>query len=730
MRNSLQTRLIITFIGLAIIPLVLVGLGLGWQSFEAQRIQALILERQIAQRVAEEMRAFIKAREQELRLLTEIRGLQSLDRAQQTSLLTALLSSQNVYEVLILLNSQGAEEIHLSRLEIVLPDQLGNWAGADEFEIPKATAETYYSSVQFDQVTAEPFMTIAIPLIDLRTGRFDGVLVAQFRLKAVWDLMARARGDDSGAVYAIDAQNRIIAHNNPSLVLKETLFDLQEAEGFQQSPSGQSVIFASHQIQLGEQIVDIVAEKPAGEALDLASNTIYITVAAVIVALLVATGLSFLAVRQIVRPIRELLNTAQAISGGDLSRQVAVASQDEVGQLADAFNNMALRLRAFIDGLEGRIQERTRRLETVATLSERLSSILHLETLLSEIVNQIVQNFDYYHTHIYLLDQTETRLVVAEGTGPAGAELKARQHSISVTRPTSLVARAARSGEVVSVQNVRESPDWLPNELLPHTYAEMAVPIILAGKVVGVLDVQEDEIGGLDEGDATLLRSLAGQIAVAIHNARLFAEVERSLADTRRAQERYVEQVWQKSERSASGGRYYYVAPGAAPLDEAKQQIMHKATQQALNQARPTIIKPDDLLPPSVAAETDPSGRSEVVTAPVTIQGQMIGALHLHPGPNGRKWTPSDLLTIEAVINQLAQTAENLRLFEETRERASFDRLVRDITQRIRQAPNLEILTKTAAEALSEVLGASEGVVRLDLGSDPHQAQEGNGHAQ
>jgi serine phosphatase RsbU (regulator of sigma subunit) len=69
--------------------------------------------------------------------------------------------------------------------------------------------------------------------------------------------------------------------------------------------------------------------------------------------------------------------------------------------------------------------------------------------------------------------------------------------------------------------------DWLPNPLLPDTFSEIAVPIIIGDGVVGVLDVQEDTIAGFDEGDANLLRSVASQVAVAWSNARLFSHIRK-----------------------------------------------------------------------------------------------------------------------------------------------------------------------------------------------------------
>jgi CheY-like chemotaxis protein/signal transduction histidine kinase len=129
-------------------------------------------------------------------------------------------------------------------------------------------------------------------------------------------------------------------------------------------------------------------------------------------------------------------------------------------------------------------------------------------------------------------------LVLAAGAGEAGRQMVVQGWNIPLARGQSLVARAARTAEVVSVDNVREAADWLPNPLLPDTYAEMAVPIVLEGDVVGVLDVQSDKIGGLDEGDANLLRSLANHVAVALTNARLFEETSQSKEEAEAAQKK------------------------------------------------------------------------------------------------------------------------------------------------------------------------------------------------
>jgi CheY-like chemotaxis protein len=184
--------------------------------------------------------------------------------------------------------------------------------------------------------------------------------------------------------------------------------------------------------------------------------------------------------------------------------------------------------RARLEKLNTALSKRALQLETVSQVGQRTTSILNLDELLSVVVNQVKDNFGYYHAHIYLLDEEKEDLIMVEGTGQVGAALKARKHHILLNAEVSLVARAARTGEIVWIDNVRESPDWLPNELLPDTYAEMAVPIISEGKVLGVLDVQENKPAAFDEGDADLMRSLASHLAVALINARLFEQSARA----------------------------------------------------------------------------------------------------------------------------------------------------------------------------------------------------------
>lgn len=174
----------------------------------------------------------------------------------------------------------------------------------------------------------------------------------------------------------------------------------------------------------------------------------------------------------------------------------------------------------------------TQQLQTAAELAGRIASILDLNELLTEVVSELQSRFDLYHVHVYLLDEANQQLVIAQGSGTVGTILRKQGHQIPLNREQSLVARAARNRELVVVHDVQETPDFLPNPLLPDTRSEVSVPLLVAGKVLGVLDVQENSPNRFTQGDLDVFRTLSGLVATALQNADLFQQVEANLAQT------------------------------------------------------------------------------------------------------------------------------------------------------------------------------------------------------
>lgn len=172
---------------------------------------------------------------------------------------------------------------------------------------------------------------------------------------------------------------------------------------------------------------------------------------------------------------------------------------------------------------EMELARRANALEAVARVSTAISSILELDKLMQRVTDLTKEQFKLYHVHIYLLDDTGSVLNLAAGTGDVGRKMVAQGWSIPVDETKSLVAQVARDRTGVIENNVRQVPHWLPNELLPDTQAELGVPIIVAGQLLGVLDVQSEQVDNFTDEDVAIQITLATQIGVALQNAKTFA---------------------------------------------------------------------------------------------------------------------------------------------------------------------------------------------------------------
>ncbi|MBU1880011.1 MAG: GAF domain-containing protein, partial [Chloroflexi bacterium] len=283
-----------------------------------------------------------------------------------------------------------------------------------------------------------------------------------------------------------------------------------------------------------------IDEAEALQPVGVQTRTI-LTIALLIGVLTVAAG--FGVSQLLANPIIRLTGVAQQVSAGDLSVQAEVTTQDEVSILAKTFNTMTAQLRETLEGLEERVAERTRNLELAAEVGRSVSQVRALDVMLRDACELIRKEFDLYYTQVYLTDPSQRNLILEAGTGEVGAQLLARGHRLQLNTG-SINGRAAVEKRTVVISDTAESATFRPNALLPDTRGEMAVPLIVGEKVVGVLDMQSSQPGVLNEEVLPAFEALAGQLAVAIQNANLLAETEQARAEVEKQAARLVRTGW------------------------------------------------------------------------------------------------------------------------------------------------------------------------------------------
>lgn len=343
-----------------------------------------------------------------------------------------------------------------------------------------------------------------------------------------------------------------------------------------------------------------------------------------------------------------VISLTQVIIGASLNglmvRLNAILAASRANEKAQIQANQELRdLQA---GLEQRIAERTQSLELAAEVGHSISQVRALGVMLTDAVELIRSRFDLYYAQVYLTNPTQTELLLHAGTGPVGEELLRRHHSLPLDT-ASINGRAAFEKRPVVIPDTLSSASFRPNPLLPDTRSEMAIPLLVGEKVVGVLNMQSRQAGALSEEALPAFETLAGQLAIAIQNANLLAETQEAREEVEKQARRLVRTNW-------------------VDYLDAIHKPEHTGFMFEQNQ-----IKPLDTVNEAPA--------ENAINAPIAVTGEAIGSLVVEL--EAEKQTAQNMELINTVARQVAQQIESLRLLEDAeRYRAEAEAASRRLT--------------------------------------------------
>ena len=229
-------------------------------------------------------------------------------------------------------------------------------------------------------------------------------------------------------------------------------------------------------------------------------------------------------------------------------------------------------------------------------------------------------------------EPAQDAVVLISGYGEIGQKMVAEGHRMPMG--SGLIGTAAATGETVLRPDLREDSDWRPHPLLPDTRGEITVPIKLGNQVLGVLDVQSDQVGALTDDDRLMLEGLCGQIAIAIEQTRLRREMADRLDEINRLYRTMNREGWQAYQTSTT-------LPGGFEYDQFD-------------------IRPVD-------AETN---TQSMFAMPITVPGgAVIGNLAIDNSPEN-PLTPEDQAFLQQISEQVALALDSARLFEQAQTRS------------------------------------------------------------
>jgi len=436
------------------------------------------------------------------------------------------------------------------------------------------------------------------------------------------------------------------------------------------------------------------------------TNRLLTIVTSVVLGLIVLGAALFLTDR-LVSPFEWMSTTASNVFRilQTMNRSLPLpAKADDMGIMSHTlsvmetqFSEMYYDLEKQVDLRTGQLQQHTSQLQAAAQIVRDAADVLDVKQLLSEAVRLISERFGYYHTSIYLMDESgESVVIAASDNSSGGKQLMETGYRLKTGREGGHIGWVVANGEPFISDNVLIDDIFQRNPLLPATGSAAALPLIAHGQLIGVLDVHSTALSKFGEQEISILQVLADQLGLAIDNARLLESSRLALESERRAYGEISRQEWNELIRTKPDWGLRSDEAGVSRVEGGLNPWMLDAAQKSS-----PIIHSD--------------GNLSTVSLPVHIRGNVIGVLDFRKSGAEESWSTEEIRLLEQLVEQFGQALENARLYQETQLRAEREAILSDITSKVRASTNVNVILQTAVRELAEALHVQKSSVQLRL---------------
>ncbi len=425
--------------------------------------------------------------------------------------------------------------------------------------------------------------------------------------------------------------------------------------------------------------------------------------------LIFGLGVALLTNNAITPFLGNLQDAMRSVIVGDYERPVANTNRgDEIGDTARTFSAMRDQVTDTLNDLRRGLDARVRDLQATQEVSRFAASQRDTQTLLDQVVELIVDLFpNIYHAQIFLTHEESGYAVLQASTGEAGEKLLARGHRLGIGS-VSVIGQVTEEGRVVIARDIGSSDVHRPNEFLPDTRSELAIPLRMGERVIGALDVQSRLSNTFSEAQISLLQTLADQIAIGIENARLYEESTRQLQAISASNQQNTYQAW----REYMGGRRVRQLEQRAgqPANEDPVELV-AARAEALSVGKAIVS-------PLTAHNT------YAVAVPIILRGQPLGTVEWEMPQD--MMNGDTLVLAEDLVRRLAISLDNARLFQESRIAIDRERLVNSITTRLTAQTDVNEILQTAVREIGQALRVPGAHIQLYSGTNGNGNGNGN----
>ncbi len=757
-RGRLFRKYLLHILSLVTIALLASGAIGVYFSYQENRSALASLQREKAIAAASRIEQYITGIQQQLKYAAlpqlgaaevELRRIEFLKLLRQVPEITDIAQ----------LSSTGREQVLVSRLGMDSMNSGKDRSQEAAFRGVKR-GQTWFGPVYFRKET-EPYLTIAL------RSNSDEVTVADVNLKFIWDVVSRIKIGEKGKAYVVDGNGFLVADPDIGLVLRKTnlggLPHVIAATDASKSdePAMVSMDLAGTAMLTSVAFIDplgwrVFVEQPVSEVYAKLNASILRT-GLLLLAGLVLSALGALALaRGMVRPIRTLDEGAQRIGAGDLERQIDVRTGDELEGLAAQFNRMTAQLRESYAGLERKVDERTRELQSSLEQQTAISEILRVISSSPTDVQPVLQAVAERAAH--LCDAPYARIMLVEGgvLRPA-SEYSSQPVPVASAVPldrTSVTGRAVTDLKTVHLADIApiidsEFPGAKVNFERLGMRTALAVPLMREGGAYGAIFLYRTEPRLFSPDQVALVETFAQQAAIAIDNVRLFNEtrealeqqqasaevlrvISSSVADTAPVFQRIAESCRRLFDGSVVGinlvgeDGLIHVGHYDGPNQEAFRKLFpsplsrDSSTGLAILERR-VVHYPDVMNGPDVPEYTRRSsaatGERSLLFAPMLWEGRGIGAIVV-ARRTVRPFSDKEIALLKTFADQAVIAIQNARLFNETKEALEQQTAIAEILRVISSSPtDVQPVLDAIAERAARFCDASAASMYLTEGN-------------
>ncbi|NMC15421.1 MAG: GAF domain-containing protein [Chloroflexi bacterium] len=398
--------------------------------------------------------------------------------------------------------------------------------------------------------------------------------------------------------------------------------------------------------------------------------------------------------------------------------------------------------------LYSELEERTEQRDVIAGLTDAISSILDLDTLLDKVARMIHTQLNYPFVHIFLLDRVRNKIDFHSGSGTRAKKYRENKVSFDLNAPVGLIPLTVRRNRTHLASDVRRDPEFQPSPVIgAQSGSELTIPLVFNQEVFGVLDVQSAKTNAFDDTDISLLSTLSASISIAIRNAKLYnaekwrsrvaeslQSVARKLTESSTLEEKFSfilesigailpcdsAAIWLLEDDPRPGAQ----TPTCLRLTAHQSKLTAKHPNlknclggeqawylDALTRNEPVVRQNSDKPDPLAEALKLPDGFS-ALSAPLTASGKQLGVLTLHQASPNR-YGPESMRISASFARYAGIAVENERLAQESRDQNWISTILLQVAKATQSLTRIDELTDLIGQLITLLIGGKQGAVFL-----------------